>query len=94
MEDVTLAVEGLGKCGWCDNEAIEQVEIRPGTFTGVGKNRVPKSLPVMAPVCWDHLNIVKNQPRFYTCGCSYVNEYDRCPVHDNKLTRFSKIKDD
>ena len=94
MENITLGSSINKRCGWCDNDAVSEIEVRPGTFKGVGKNRVPVKLPLTVPVCWDHVDILKSQPRFYTCGCSYVNDHDRCPVHDNRLRKFSRFKDD
>ena len=82
------------KCGWCDQLAVREVEIKPPVYTGVGKRRRIIKLAQMVPVCWDHKDIVNIQPRFYTCGCSYVEGHDKCPIHDNGLTKNSRLKDD
>jgi hypothetical protein len=75
------------KCAWCDRDAVTQIELRPATWTGAGKNRRMKMMPYMVHVCPDHRDIVRNQPAFYTCGCSKVEGEDKCPVHDTNLRK-------
>lgn len=74
-------------CAWCGEESVDEVVIRPPVFTGVGQKRRLKIEAFKVPVCKDHQNIVRNQPAFYTCGCSYVKGQGKCPIHDNKLRK-------
>lgn len=81
-------------CSWCGKEATEEVQIRGPSFSGVGTNRRMIKPAFMVPVCDDHKDIVANQPKFYTCGCSYVRGEPRCFIHENKLQpKFREGKD-
>lgn len=75
------------KCTWCEEMSVVDVELEPvrrGKDKRTGR-MVIKKPAILAPACEFHKNIVNQQPPFYTCGCSYVEDNLRCPRHDNLL---------
>lgn len=75
------------RCAWCGEKAVTQIEIEPAKR---GKDKrtglmVIKKPPLMSPACVSHKDIINEQPPFYTCGCSYIDDQFRCPRHNNLL---------
>lgn len=73
----------MANCGWCGAPAIGEVILEPERWTMHGTVKVISKSALTSPVCRAHRDIVDKQPRFYTCGCYYMDQ-PRCPMHDKK----------
>ena len=76
----------MPKCAWCEHEASSNLEIAPARYrtNQFGMKAVVKE-PTLVPVCRKHELIVEEQPKFYTCGCTYVKGEDKCSFHGRNL---------
>lgn len=74
------------KCAWCESPAVSELEIKPAKYriNAFGMKAIIKPA-FTVPVCLKHELIVEEQPRFYTCGCTYVPTQDTCSFHGRKL---------
>lgn len=74
------------KCAWCEHQAEVELEIKPAKYrvNQFGMKAIIKPA-FTVPVCRKHELIVEEQPKFYTCGCTYVQNEDACSFHGRKL---------
>lgn len=74
------------KCTWCELPAVSELEIKPAKYrvNQFGMKAIIKP-PQTVPVCQKHELIVEEQPTFYTCGCTYVQNQDVCSFHGRKV---------
>lgn len=78
----------LGPCTWCGKDGVEEIVLERDRYGVVNGKRVLKKRAILATVCVDHRSILEHQPRFYTCGCSYIEGEDRCKLHLRNLKRL------
>jgi hypothetical protein len=84
----------MADCYWCGKPAIGEVLIEKERKKKDPRTMVMMTLAAkMAPACFDHINILKEQPLFYTgCGCTYVEDHLKCPRHNRPLDSISKVR--
>lgn len=84
----------MTSCYWCGAKAVGKVLIEAERKQKDKRTGVTGTVDAKwAPACLDHLNILNEQPLFYTwCGCTYVEGEKTCPRHNRPLDSVSKVR--